>query len=345
MRRTVTRATAGLLVFGVLAAPQAARAQAEDVTFESSSSGVTLAGTLAVPAGDARAAAVLVSVAGPTDRDLTLGAHKYFGKLAAGLAESGIATLRYDDRGVGGSTGSILETDLETRAADACRAVEQLRDRLPGLDVGVIGMSEGGGIALLTTQMCAPIGFAVLLSAPVRPGTDVMTAQMRRMLVSPMIPEAQRPAVERESLRFLDLVSAPDPESNREEILALLSGPYGMAVLPPYGFVPTSPEGRTDFVLSPWYQSQVGYDVQRAARAAAVPVLGIYGDLDQAIDPGANVEALGELMPDADIVMLEGLNHLMQAAQTGFPLEYATLPDSMDDGVIHRVAEWLSGLP
>ena len=92
-------------------------------------------------------------MAGPSDRDLTLGPHRYFRTLAHGLAQKGIATLRFDVRGAGASGGDLLTTHLQDRAADACQAVQALRNQLPDAvpSVGLIGMSEGGGIGLLTT--------------------------------------------------------------------------------------------------------------------------------------------------------------------------------------------------
>ncbi len=328
----------------ILATPLPGAGQDREMAFASSTAGVTLAGTITAPTADETTVlAVLVSVAGPTDRDLSLGRHKYFKRLADGLAESGIATLRYDDRGVGGSGGSLGATDLSTRAADACEAVQALRTAFPSVDrAGVIGMSEGGGIALLAAEHCPPLSFAGLLSAPIRHGLEVMEDQMLRALDAATIPEQRRAEIEGAALRFLSLVGAEHPADNRAEILELLSGPNGNAVLPPYAFVPQAPEARTEFVLSRWYQSQVHYDVRDAARGASIPILAIYGALDQAIVPEANAELLRELAPEAEVVVLPGLNHLMQEARTGSVLEYATLPESMSLDVVAHIVEWLS---
>jgi len=71
-----------------------------EVTFPASDDGIMLAGTVTEPADRPPvAAAVLLPVAGPTDRDGTLGPHRYFRTLAHAPAAEGIATLRFDDRG------------------------------------------------------------------------------------------------------------------------------------------------------------------------------------------------------------------------------------------------------
>jgi len=220
---TVTRSSLSRTLLGIaaigLSTPLAGVGQTREIAFASSSAGVTLTGTITGPTAPI-ALAVLVSVAGPTDRDLTLGRHKYFERLADGLAEGGVATLRYDDRGVGGSGGSLGATDLSTRTADACEAIGALRSRYAGVDrVGVVGMSEGGGIALLASERCGPLSFAVLLSAPVRDGQTVMKGQVQRLLAAGSIPDQQKAEIEAEALRFLDLVAADQPEDNRGKIL------------------------------------------------------------------------------------------------------------------------------
>lgn len=80
-----------------------------DIRFASADGRATLAGTLTLPAGRGPfPAAVLLSVAGPDDRDQTLGPHRGYRALAHRLAAQGIASLRFDDRGVGGSTGDYF---------------------------------------------------------------------------------------------------------------------------------------------------------------------------------------------------------------------------------------------
>ena len=75
-----------------------------DVDFVQRVDGHTLAGTLSVPPGDGpHAAVVLITGSGSQDRDETIGTIKPFAALADRLARAGIAVLRFDDRGVGGS--------------------------------------------------------------------------------------------------------------------------------------------------------------------------------------------------------------------------------------------------
>ena len=84
------------------------------VSFRSADGAVTLAGTLATPSGGRRApAVVLVSGTGPVDRDVTFVGHKLFPVMAQRLARDGIASLRFDKRGVGESEGDFSSAGPE----------------------------------------------------------------------------------------------------------------------------------------------------------------------------------------------------------------------------------------
>ena len=99
--------------------------ESTDVRFDNGD--VSLAGTLVVPAGDGPfLAVVLVSGSGSQDRDETLLGHRPFLVLADAFARRGIASLRYDDRGVGGSTGSPIGATTADLATDAAAAVAYL---------------------------------------------------------------------------------------------------------------------------------------------------------------------------------------------------------------------------
>ena len=115
-------------------------------------------------------------------------------------------------------------------------------------------------------------------------------------------------------------------------------------ILPPYHFVPKSVEDKTDFVLSPWYQSQLKYNIQEGLKTTQVPMFALYGDLDQSVDPEINAEILRKLSPNTTVKTLQGMNHLMQKANTGSPLEYLMLPESFDSEVVNLITTWINRL-
>ena len=113
----------------------------EDVAYPSAP-GVRLAGTLTLPPGRGPfPAAVLIAGSGPHGRDEEVFGHKLFLVLADHLTRSGIAVLRYDKRGLGGSSGDYRGATSADFAADAEAAAAYLRRR-PEIDprrIGLIG--------------------------------------------------------------------------------------------------------------------------------------------------------------------------------------------------------------
>ena len=100
----------------------------EEVTFANGEA--KLAGTLVLPEGYTRKTPVLIMVtgSGQEDRNEEIFEHKPFAVIADALARAGVATLRCDDRGVGGSTGDVLEATTIDFKEDALAGIKLLRD-------------------------------------------------------------------------------------------------------------------------------------------------------------------------------------------------------------------------
>ena len=123
----------------------------KEVRFNNLSDDVTLAGTLALPESFNEATPVIVMITGSglQNRDEELYGHKPFAVIADYLARNGIATLRYDDRGYGESTGDGKNATTEDFARDAKTAMEYLRKEMKFKNVGILGHSEGAAVAFM----------------------------------------------------------------------------------------------------------------------------------------------------------------------------------------------------
>ena len=129
---------------------------------------IVLAGELTLPEGDGpHAAVVLISGSGDQDRDSDIGGFRLFAVLADHLAGAGVASLRFDDRGVGGSTGDGLQATLQDRAGDVEAAIDALRsrDEIDVGSVGLVGHSEGGIVAPVVADRTDGVAFVALLAA------------------------------------------------------------------------------------------------------------------------------------------------------------------------------------
>ncbi|MEL6536157.1 MAG: alpha/beta fold hydrolase, partial [Bacteroidota bacterium] len=154
----------------------------EEVTFRNETEGITLAGTLTLPEGGTpTAAAILISGSGPQNRDEELLGHKPFWVLADHLTRNGIAVLRYDDRGVGQSTGEFSGATSEDFAGDVAAAMAylQARPEVKADQIGLIGHSEGGLIAPLVAAQYDGVSFIVSMAGPGVNGEEIILAQQR----------------------------------------------------------------------------------------------------------------------------------------------------------------------
>lgn len=144
-----------------------------------------LPGSLMLPAGSGRVPAVLlIHGSGPHDRDETIGANKPFLDIAIGLADKGIATLRYDKRTFrnrGLLSDPRLTIDQET-TDDAIHALEFLAGHhdVDPTRIYILGHSQGGMIAPRIARQSAHVSGVILFAAPARPLLDLIVEQYRR---------------------------------------------------------------------------------------------------------------------------------------------------------------------
>lgn len=153
----------------------------------------TIAGTLTIPekADKNTPLAVLVTGSGQQNRDEEIFEHKPFAVIADYLAQHGIATFRYDDRGIGESTGDVLSATTADFAADAEAAVDYLRKTGRFGKTGILGHSEGGLIAYMLGAKPATIDFVVSVAGPAVKGSEILEYQNKMALLKAGLPEQQ----------------------------------------------------------------------------------------------------------------------------------------------------------
>ena len=315
--------------------------ETREVRFESVKDGVTLAGTLTVPPGDGPfPAVVLVSGSGPQDRDETVFGHRPFLVLADALTRRGIVVLRYDDRGVGESTGNIataVTADFADDAEGAVRYLAPLPEVAAG-EIGIIGHSEGAVVAPIVANRDEDVGFVVLLASTGVTGEELLVMQLiainRAMGVDEAI-TAQRSELQRS---LLGLVSETPDDSvvarRAREILAAA------------GVTGAGADAQVRALLTPWMRYFLAYDPLPALRALKVPVLALWGGKDTQVPPEGNLEPVRAALeesesPDVTVRVLPGLNHLFQTADTGAPTEYVSIEETMAPVALETIGDWI----
>ena len=157
----------------------------EEVAFKNVADGATLVGTLSYPVGYKKGktpVVLMVTGSGQENRDEEIFDHKPFLVIADYLARHGVATLRYDDRGFGKSTGGDVEhaTTLDFMR-DAASGVDFLRTSKQFSKVGILGHSEGGSIAFMLGAK-GKVDFVISMAGIGVKGDTALTAQTNKIL-------------------------------------------------------------------------------------------------------------------------------------------------------------------
>lgn len=312
--------------------------RSEDVVIPTPAPGVQLAGTLTVPEGPGPFPAVLlITGSGQQDRDETVFGHKPFLVLADALSRRGIAVLRVDDRGVGGSTGPVATATSADFALDAGAAFAFLeaRPEIASDRVGLIGHSEGGTIAPLVARADPRVAFIVMIAGPAVSGGDLLVEQSRAIQQASGI----APAVVEGNVAIQDRImrAVAANAGSADAAIAAVD-----AVLVEVGQPQAQRQAVAAQLAAPWTRWFIAHDPQPALATLRIPVLAIYGGKDTQVPAGQNATALREILPTAGIVVLSGLNHLMQPATTGLPAEYQGIETTFDPAALTAIVDWVA---
>jgi len=325
---------------------------AEDVACETGTS-ATLAGTLTLPPGSGPfAAAVLISGSGPQDRDETIQGHKPFWIIADYLTRRGLAVLRLDDRGVGGSGGKSSETTLSEMADDVLAVVRYLKTRkeIDPKRIGLIGHSEGGLVGPLAATRSSDVAFVVMLAGTGVDGVKLLELQAELVNRSMGVP-ATAAAFNRSVQQMMIAIvrSEEDPEAAAAKIRVAWRRIKEDAPVEQRALLDgADPQIETGIrrITSRELRSFLLYDPAEALSKLRVPVLVMNGSRDIQVSPRQNLPAiLGALMAaeNSDITLVEmpGLNHLFQRCRKCSVPEYAELEESFSPAALDVIGEWI----
>ena len=272
----------------------------------------TLPGVEARPAdGSAPPAVLLVGDDGPRDRNGAVGPNRPLQDLAWGLADRGVASLRYDSRALACESLAPEDTTLDALVADATAAVDRLRTANRDRRVAVVGHGLGGWVAPRVAAETSVDGVAVL-AAPARPLTTTRVEAARHVVTA----DGTTGDTERRWVEFVE---------SEAELAA--SGDLG-------------PEEAALGATGAFWASVDGYDPVAETDALSVPDLRLFGGRDFEV-PAADRERWAA---NGEVRVVEAANHLLQPGRgTPTPGEYA-LPNSVPASVVDAVAGFVTGL-
>ncbi|EJL25499.1 putative alpha/beta hydrolase [Caulobacter sp. AP07] len=285
-----------------------------------------LKGTMLAPAAGAKApAALILPGSGPTDRDgnSPLGVKgSTYRLLAEGLAAQGVTTVRMDKRGQFASGAAAADGNkvfIADLAADANTWAADLKKRTGAPCVWLIGHSEGALVAEVAGQTGKDLCGLVLVSG----AGERLSDTLRRQLKAGVPPG---PLQDQSLKNIATLEAGGDVDA---------SGlPQGLQML----FAPQ---------VQPFLKAVFAYDPPTLLKAYKGPVLIVQGKTDIQITPD-NVEALKRARPDASLVELDGVNHLLKVAPLDRAGNLATYADPslpLAPGVAEAIADFIKSHP
>ena len=278
----------------------------EEVKFDHKEANVTLAGTLTFPEGYKEGQKVpvvlMVTGSGPQNRDEELMGHKPFLVLADRLARHGIASLRYDDRGTGLSTGDFSSATTAALATDALAGIKYLRGLKKFSCVGILGHSEGGSIAYMLGAG-GNADFIVSLAGPACKVDTLMMLQLNKL----------------SRLQGAKGDVAHNVAETRQLLLSQDGGPWMKAFL------------NMDFSQ---FLRSVKCPVMALGGSNDLNVPAEFNMKVLKSKLPSNSKDFIKIYP--------GLNHLFQHSSTGNPLDYVNIEETMSEEVMNDVCTWIN---
>lgn len=314
----------------------------QEVSFENALDKVKLSGTLTMPSEPGNyPAVVLLSGSGPQDRNSSMFGHEPFKVIADYLTIQGIMVLRYDDRGIGKSTGDFSKATTTDFGKDALAALEFLRKQgsVNGNKVGFIGHSEGGLIAsILAGQGVSGLNFIVDLAGPALPMDSLMLLQNEAVMRA----QGQELSAKDRQLIKKNYAIAKGPLPADKAFEAIRKN---MSTVP--GSQSASFGDELAVLVTPWYRHFLKIDPTPFIKKIKIPVFAAFGGKDVQVPAAANMESLSDHLPKNpknNINIYPKLNHQFQTAKTGSHLEYADLEESFNPQVMKDMAQWILAL-
>ncbi|CDQ18651.1 alpha/beta hydrolase [Halobacillus karajensis] len=261
--------------------------------------------------------ALIIPGSGPTDRNGNsqgTGKNDSLKLLAESLAEKGIASLRYDKRGAGKNREAVVnqkEMRFEVFVDDAKQWLEILEEDDRFTDIAVIGHSQGSLVGMMAAGSETTEAFISLAGAG-QTIDQVLENQLQDRLPKDLFEESQS---------ILE-------KMRNGEVASDVSQPLQSVLAPD---------------MQPFIISWMAYDPSEQFAALDVPSLIINGthDIQVAVEEAHRLE---EAEPEADLLLIDGMNHILKEAPEDREENLATYtnPDlPLADGVVDGIVDFL----
>lgn len=325
----------------------------KEVKIKTTSEGVKLSGTLTIPTTKKpHPAVILISGSGPQDRNEEIMNHKPFMVLADHLTRQGVIVLRYDDRGVGKSTGDFSKGTSYDFADDAEAAFNYLIKQ-KGVDktkVGIIGHSEGGIIAPIVASRNKAVSFIILMAGPSVPGSVIIPDQQELILIASGENADNIKKQVQLNENIVEYVSHNSDSPNLNQELSDLIEDWikelGVEVPKSISIKNFSKQTAKSFT-GDWMKTFITLSPAAYIKKVSCPILALYGENDLQVSVRANAEPMQQLLvshENSSVHFFPKLNHLFQTSTTGSPSEYVLIEETLSPDFLDFVCSWIKQL-
>lgn len=325
----------------------------EDIYFENLKVSIILTGTITVPKHVKNPpVVVLVSGSGAQNRNGEILNHRPFWVIADYLTQNGIAVLRYDERGVGQSTGKFQGATTYDFANDVHCAIDYLKSRndINTNRIGIIGHSEGGVVAPLVASQRKDIGFLILLGAPGYNGAEILLMQQEAIALAMGINKDTVAANRKFNAGLYKiLLEEKDNAILTEKVTNYISTHLQQTGITDQKVIAETIENTLQIYTEKWMLNFMRHEPVPVLKQIKCPVLAITGSNDLQVPATINLESIKKTLSVAGnkkvtIVNMPNHNHLMQESETGLPAEYGKTEQTFSPKVLEKMLAWLQSL-
>ena len=325
----------------------------EESELEIKNKKVKIAGTFTYPkqGADAYPIVILVSGSGAQDRNCEIMGHQPFWVLADYLSKNGVGVFRYDDRGVGKSTGTFgtsTETDF---TSDVLVILRHFQKEFPGHPLGIYGHSEGGMIGLRAAANFKDLAFLIEAASVGTNGKDVLIDQQYDIPMANGLSENLSTWNQRLFDEAAKIASSTDEKTFHTTYATWLNSVW--KEVPDSLKEGKSPAEMCDemsvFMNTAWAREFLSYQAADYLRNVKLPMMVINGKKDIQVrwsesQHGFKHHMTPETLSHSKFIAYEDLNHLLQPCINCDIMEYATIETTLSPIVMNDILSWIKSL-
>ena len=327
----------------------------EEIKIQNLKANVTLYGTLTYMSNTRPIAlALLAHGSGGHDRDETIYEHKPFLVIADHLTKHNIAVLRYDERGIGKSSGDFMAASDNDFADDILAGINfaQTHKILSNVtNIGVIGHSKGGATALIAKKLSHLIKFIVFLGSIGMDGESILYLQTKLILKADNYSDFYIDRMINVNKGVYEILKR---ESSLDKIRIELNIYFDSLIESStnnedkefYAETKLYSMNQILSLSSPWFRNFLVFDPRPILAETKLPILALWGSNDLQVPAKENCLEMKKALDKAknlnyELNILNDLNHLFQKSTTGNPNEYEKIEETFSIEALNMMSKWI----